>query len=241
MEKLPTVIKEQSPFSQLEEAVLEDVRKAGRSISYRSKDLIFQDGGPVKGLFVLVDGCVEYGKLSGRKHRQRLLKILGPGDLVGEEALFAQTNCGCVSFARALTDVSLFFIDRPALLALMDRHAALAKMLCAWMARELRVFECKLVEIAYESMEQNLMRLLFVLMSRFSRRTPSGRVLEPALTRQDLADMMGVHIDTVIHELSKLRDEGLLAFEDRRIVILDEKRLSQLAQPGTTCLDENLF
>ena len=228
-------------FKDLSEEALDELAALMRPISYRAGDLIFQEGGPSIGLYVISEGLVQFGKLSGRRNRRRILKILGPGDIFGEEALFEPEVCACPGYARALTDTSLAFVQRDVFLAFMERHPSVARHFCEWLTRELKIFECKLVELAYEPLEQNLLRLLLILMERFGVRDDQGICINIELTRQHLAEMLGVHLDSVIHELSRLRDQGLLTFKKHYMVIVDAERLRELAQPQTTCLAEKLF
>ncbi len=229
-------------FKDLSEEALDGLAALMRPIAYRAGDLIFQEGGPSAGLHIVLSGLIQYGKFSGRHNRRRILKILGPGDTFGEEVLFyPELVCPYVGFARALTDASVAFIAKGSLLALMESYPVVARRLCEWLARQLRVFECKLVELSYEPLGQNLLRLLLTLRERFGVREQEGICLKVPLTRQNLAELLGTHLDTVIHELSKLRDQGLLAFRKHCIVVLDEDRLRELAEPHTTCLEEKLF
>ncbi len=228
-------------FRDLSGEALTELRKLLRPIVYQAGELIFQEGGPSAGLYIILNGLVQYGKLSGRRNRRRILKILGPGDTFGEEALFSSEVCACPGFARALTDASLACVEKGAFLNFMERHPMVAQRLCEWLTRQIKVFECKLVELAYESLEQNLLRLLFVLTERFGVRGKDGIHLKLELSRQDLAELLGAHLDTVIHTLSKLRERGLIAFREQKLIIKDLARLRELAEPQTTCLEEKLF
>jgi CRP-like cAMP-binding protein len=228
-------------FENLSEQALGELQKHMRRIRYEPGDLIFQEGGPSAGFYIVINGLVQYGKRSGRRGRRRILKLLGPGDCFGEEMLFQPEVCACPGYARALTEAEVAFIERGVFLDFLKLYPSVAHKLCEYLTRQLRVFECKLVELAYEPVEQNLVRLLFILMDRFGKRTREGISLEIPLTRQELAELLGVHLDTVIHELSKLREQGVIALSDHKIVITDPERLREFAQPQTTCLDEKLF
>ncbi len=218
-----------------------ELQRHARTISYGAGDLIFQEGGPSGGFYIVITGLVQYGKRSGRRGRRRILKLLGPGDCFGEEMLFQSEVCACPGYARALTGTEVAFIERGAFMDFLKRHPVVLHRLCEHLTRQLRVFECKLVELAYEPVEQNLLRLLLILMERFGKPTKEGIALETALSRQELAELLGVHLDTVIHELSKLRERGVIALSDHTIVITAPEKLKELAEPRTTCLDEKLF
>jgi len=48
------------------------------------------------------------------------------------------------------------------------------------------------------------------------------------LSREELAEMAGVARETVSRHLRELKRKGLICFEKRKIVILDEPRLREL-------------
>ena len=228
-------------FESLSEQALGELQKHMRRITYGPGDLIFQEGGPSAGFYIVINGLVQYGKRSARRGRRRILKLLGPGDCFGEEMLFQSEVCACPGYARALTHTEVAFIERGAFIDFLKRYPSVAHRLCEYLTKQLRVFECKLVELAYEPVEQNLIRLLIILMERFGKPIKEGISLEMALSRQELAELLGVHLDTVIHELSRFREQGVIALSDHKIVIKDPERLRELAEPQTTCLDEKLF
>ena len=237
----PTFLQKSALFRGLPDDVLAEFAAPLRPVNYPAGELVFQDGGPSVGLYVILDGLVQYGKLSGRGDRRRILKILGPGDVFGEEGLFDSTVCACTGYARALTDASVAFVEKHTFHDLMERHPIVAQHLIEWLTAQLRVFECKLVELAYETLEQNLLRLLLILSKRFGVPERAGLRINFKLNHQGLADLLGVHMDTVTRELSKLQRQGLITSEDHMLVIVDPERLAKRATPETTCLTENIF
>jgi len=231
-----------SLFQGLNENAQADLAKSLRQVSYRAGDLIFQEGGPSVGIYLILSGFVQFGKLSTSRHRRRILKLIGPGEVFGEEGLFNSEFCSCPGYARALTETSLVFVERSAFLGFADRHPQVMRNLSHWLIRQMKVFECKLVELAYEPFEQNLWRLLIILMERFGIQEAEGIRIAIPLGRQELADLLGAHQDTIIHELSRLRDQELLSITvDHQILIKEPDKLRKLAEPHTTCIHEKLF
>jgi CRP-like cAMP-binding protein len=234
-------LKQTAILKGLDDEALAEVSHLLRPVDYPAGELIFQEGGPCTGLYIILKGFAQYGKLSGRRNRRRILKILGPGDSFGEEGIFSSEVCACIGYARAITDASVTSIEKRIFRDLMEHHPIVARHFSEWITAQLRVFECKLVELAYEPLEQNLIRLLLVLAQRFGVREATGLRIELKFSRQDIADLLGAHLDTVTRELSKLHQKGLVASEGHQLVILNLERLAALATPETTCLAEKLF
>lgn len=228
-------------FRDLDQSQLDELERSMHPMSYEARQLILHEGGPVKGLYIVLDGFVVYGKHTARGNKQRLLKILSPGDVFGEENILGTVSCACQGFARALSETSLLLINKTDLLNFMQQHPVLYQALSELLTRELQVLECKLVEISYESIEQNLLRVLYILIHSFGERVPEGIMLQPELSRQDLSELVGAHVDSVAHVLAKWRDRNLLTFADHRIVVVDEEQLRELANPETTCTGQNIY
>ena len=62
-------------FENLSKRALEELQKHMHRITYGPGDLIFQEGGPSAGFYIVIDGLVQYGKRSGRRGRRRLSLI----------------------------------------------------------------------------------------------------------------------------------------------------------------------
>lgn len=229
-------------LASLDEASRAELQTLGFSISYKKDDLIFQEGAFSTGLYYIRAGYVKYGKFCGSHQHQRLLKILGPGDPLGMELLFGRPGCACPGFARALSDeVQVVFLEREPMLTFLTSHPRLLMQFCQRMVDELVIFECKLMEVAYTPMITNLARLLLILARRFGQSDEKGWHLLPGLGRFDLAELLGTHRDSMSRLVRQLQDEGVILARRQKLFVTDMARLSQLAEPETSCAKYALF
>lgn len=229
-------------FAGLAETSRAKLQALRQRISYQKGDLIFQEGEVPPGLYHIRTGIVKYGKFCGNHQQQRLLKILGPGDLLGAEIFFSRPGCGFPGFARALSDeVQLDFLEGEPLLAFLLDHPQILLQLCQRMADEVIIFECKLTELAYASMVQNLSRLLLILARRFGQPAADGHHLPAGLGRLDLAELTGTHPDTMSRLLHELQGKGAIRVHGHEVIITYIARLRELAGPETSCAQYALF
>ena len=110
----------------------------GEPRSYRAEQVIFHEGEPGDGLFILVSGSVRISKRSATG--EEALAILEPNAFFGEMALIDYLPRAADAIANADSDV--FFIPLPALRVVLEEHHQLAMKvlfaLCEVLTQRLR-------------------------------------------------------------------------------------------------------
>ncbi|HEC63450.1 MAG TPA: Crp/Fnr family transcriptional regulator [Candidatus Acetothermia bacterium] len=200
-------------------------------------EAVFHEGMPAFGLYILCQGKVKLAKHTRGGHSQ-ILKLLGPGEILGEKTLFDQETYTC--YAKTLEPSRLMFIPREDFLAFVKKYPQVALRLVEKLSRELKVFGDKLVEITSRSAKERVARVILSLAQAFGRPLEEGLDMGVELPRAELAEMAGVSTETAIRILSELKDRGILALPGHRIVIKRLEALQGLAHPFRTFLRENL-
>ncbi|MBC7221873.1 Crp/Fnr family transcriptional regulator [Candidatus Bipolaricaulota bacterium] len=225
-------------FSGLSEAARMELASLMRPLELDEGELVFYEGLPAHGLYILCEGKIKVAKrLKGG--RSQILKLLAPGEVLGEKTLFDQETYTC--YAKALEPSRLMFIAREDFLAFMRKYPDVAFRLIEKLSRELKAFGDKLVEISAYSAKERMARVLLELARAFGQRTPDGLDLGVELSRSEIAEMAGVTTETAVRILSEFKERGLLALPGRRIVILKPEELQSMAHPFRTFLRENLI
>jgi CRP/FNR family transcriptional regulator len=88
--------------------------------------------------------------------------------------------------------------------------------------------------LALDRAEQRLASLLIKLASRAGVREADGIRLSVRLTRQDLADMAGIAVETATRLMSQFKRTGLVSGTAKRLVIQDHERLERLAEASSS-------
>jgi CRP/FNR family transcriptional regulator len=207
-------------------------------VSYDGGETIFQEGASPFGAYIVCRGRVKVlGKAPNGK--RQILKLLRSGELLGEEALFAEGSY--TSSARTLSPTTLAFIPKEKLLGFIRDHPIVAFRLIEKLARELLAFQTKLVEVAYGSSEARLARLLLALGKRFGQPEGERLLIGLELSRAELAELAGIAPETAIRTLSRFRQERLIELEGPRIILCDLNRLQGLARPLPVAVHESLL
>lgn len=209
------------------------LRQASRTVRYRADQLLFHEGEPGFGLYLICAGKVKLTKRTSAGKRL-ILQLRGPGDVLGAETAFG--GDAYIADAQALEDATLHFIEKNAFLALMEHAPRMALRLIQDLSQDLRLCQSKLIETAYESGQERLAHALMSIARRYGLPRPQGVELGLELTRGELAELAGLTAETTIRILSKLQRRGWIALSGSRILLLDVKAVEGLIEPGLDVL-----
>jgi len=197
-------------------------------VHYKKGEYIFKEGDPTEYFHVLTSGTVKCVK-SSPGGKEAVLKVLAPGDLFCcEAAVFdGKPHPGC---ALPMGPVTVLKIRKQAYFKLLRESPEAALEIIKYLGNRLNEAQETAKTNALERADQRIASLLSKLAERMGKETPHGLLLDIHLTRQDLADMAGLALETTIRTISALTRKGLLGKSGRGLVIKDLKRLKALAE-----------
>src|SRR5262245_11318830 len=200
-----------------------------RAENYPARAFIFHEGDPAVWFCVVRSGHV---KIVRRTHAGRdvVLDVLGPGEPFGGVAVIERRPYP--ASAQALEPAAVLKIPQHAIVALADRHPSLIKAVALMMGRRLRAAHDSVTSLATDPVECRLAMALCRLAERDGERQGHGLALPFHLTRQSLADMTGMTVETTIRVMSRWLKAGLLIDEGHRLVLADLEALQAIAQGG---------
>jgi CRP/FNR family transcriptional regulator, nitrogen fixation regulation protein len=146
-----------------------------------------------------------------------------PGDIFGLECTEGHTLA-----AEAITNAKVLVIRKSVLTALASRNAALTGHLLLLTARELARVQDRVLLLSSKSAEE---RVVGFLLEMSKRGSSNGNFVELPMSRQDIADYLGLTIETVSRTLWALENCGTIEISRRRrIQFRSRSRLVQLQQ-----------
>ncbi len=190
-------------------------RASVRMRRYAARERIFDCGAPVDTVFELVQGCVVI-TTSDDPNRRRVVDFIQPGRLFGFTA-HARQRCTAV----AATGATVYCLD----LAVARRNDRVA----AWIDREMRAEIDRLRErTTLLGRKAAIERIAGLFSSMTSRDAPT--VVHLPVTRGEIADLLGLAVETVCRNLTQLKRDGVLVEEGGGAWrIADASRLARLA------------
>ena len=179
---------------------------------------IYGESEPADYLYKVVSGAVRTYKVLNDGRRQ-IGSFYLPGDIfgleVGEEHTFS---------AESVVDSKVLVIKRSALVTLAGRDSSVARQLWGMAAAELQRAQDHIMLLIKTAQE----RVAGFLMEMSSRNSGANEVDLP-MSRQDIADYLGLTIETVSRTLTQLENAGAIAVPtSRRIVLRSRGALNRL-------------
>jgi CRP-like cAMP-binding protein len=204
---------------------LEEFRAAGMTALYKPRQVVFSEGNPATGLYLICHGSVKLYH-SDRFGREHILEVAQPGAVLGELPMDSAQALS-VS-AESITDSQLCFLPRERLTQFLQRYPETGVRLIGALSSELAAARRKVRDLALKGAESRLADLLLQL-AHTNGGVASGYRLRLGYTRRELADMIGVSTETAIRLLAKLKKKRIVRIERRDVVIADVDRLTQVA------------
>jgi CRP-like cAMP-binding protein len=193
----------------------------GTTILMQRDREIHAQGDQAAYCYRLVSGCIRMVRLMEDGRRQ-IGEFLMAGDLLGFDALETYDFA-----AESVSDVVLRRYPRRMVDALAERNNGVARRLRDVTSISLRLAHARVVLLGRKTASERIASFLLEMIQRL----PSVRrdVLELPMSRTDMADHLGLTIETVCRVLAHLRRDGTIAIERGSIAIQDAVALQQMA------------
>lgn len=216
-------------FAELTDPELDMFFRVRALTQYKKKESIFYQGEPCVGMYFVCTGKVKLTKATPFG-REQIVRIANPGELLGEKDLFIGDRLS-VS-ALALEDTQICFIRKEDFFDFLRCCPSVAIHFINELSKALAEAQSWIEALTFMSGRQRLAELLLHLARDYGQSGSDGLLLNIQLTREDLAEMIGVSQETAIRLLSDLKRERLIKDTDHHLVILDESLLKGIALNG---------
>jgi CRP-like cAMP-binding protein len=200
------------------DAHVDTIELMGALVPFARNSEIYGENEPADYLYKVVSGTVRTYKVLVDGRRQ----IGGfhlPGDLFGFETGDEHTFS-----AEAITDCKIIVIRRSTVVALAARDNDIARQMWALTARELQRVQDHIMVLIKSAQERVAGFLL-----EMAGRAAGGGAIELSMSRQDIADYLGLTIETVSRTLTQLEKAAAIELPtSRRIVLRNRSALTRL-------------
>ena len=218
-------------FAGLPDAILAALSVVAIERSYRRGEVIFLEGEPCAGLYVVATGEIKIFKLSPQG-REQVLHHFGAGGTFNDVAVL--DGGPNPASAGAISDAACLVITRNDMRRLAEMHPQLAWALIESIAHRARILVGMVEDLALRPVKARLAKLLLAeaVQAAVSLEDAGGDAIDRSqmVTQAEMAARLGTVREMIGRALRELADEGLIAFDRHRIVIKDRQALAAVAE-----------
>jgi CRP/FNR family transcriptional regulator len=216
-------------FSGLDTPDLEKVRGIGRLVEVGRKEVLFREGEPVAGIFVLLDGRVKIYRLSpeGKEH---ILHVIHPGQTFAEAAVFMPQ--GYPAYAEALSKSRAVLLPKEGFIELLRREPTISLNIITTLSRYLKQFADRIDDLSLKDVSARLARWFLQTADEVGR-----EFWDLDITKTELASQMGTVSETLSRTLRRFKEEGWVQVRGRFVKILNRPALQAVAEGASETND----
>ena len=214
-----------SIFNEVGSIDMEVMDSAKTCQQFKKGQTIFEEGTYPHGLYCISNGKIKVTQ-TGSDGREHIVHLSKDGDVMGYRAVLSGDKYSCS--AVALENSSVCFIPTKVFVSMVEKDPKLAFKIIHLLSNELKVAEKGITDIAQKSVKERLAQGLLLLKESYGFETDNA-TLNVAMTREDIANIVGTARETVIRLLFELDREGVIHLDGKKIKIVDQSKLLRLA------------
>lgn len=209
--------------AELEGPDLNELSRQAGEAHLDAGEALIEQGSPATHVYTVLRGTLKMTTLLP-DGRAQILGFPEPGDFLGLGA--GKQHRATV---EAVTPVRLCSFERPVLDELLERKPALRRRLLAMAEDYLAADQGHIVALGRLNARERVARFLIGRRDKARRRGEGGDALQLPMARADIADHLGLTMETVSRTFSALKRDGLIRLESGgRVRLVAPERLAEL-------------
>lgn len=214
-------------FSSLNEKEISNIADLINHHEYKKGEMVVNEGDSIDSIIIMNQGSAKAFKytLDGR---EQILYIFAEGDFFGEKNLLS--NQTTKFYVEALQDIKTCSLSRSQFQKLLHKYPDIAIKIIDELGKRLARLENSLQSMGVRNVDSRLGSLLLDFEEKFGVNVSEGTLIQLPLSREGMANYLGVARETVSRKLGQLEQEGVIrSVNNKSILITDKASLNLLA------------
>lgn len=183
---------------------------------YDKGEIIFKEDSPAHFYHQVTDGSVKM--VNCNDHGKEFIQgIFEPGDSFGEPPIFYEGTYPATAVAE--TDCTLLRLRKESLMEILKDNPTVHLQFTRMLAHRLHLKAIVARELACYQPEHRIQTILEMIRTKTEKPKNNGSRIKVPYTRQQLADMTGLRVETVIRTIRTLENKGVLEIEGGKVFI----------------------
>jgi len=196
-----------------------------RMQGYEKGEVIFREGDPADRIHFIYAGRVKIVKAAGT--RDVIIEILGTGEQAGAVAAFERRPFPAT--AIAIEPSGIVSIPEKDFFNLLERRPEMTRSVLYGLTMRLMMLNKRLADMTGTA-ESKAARLFLTLADRLGERSGTSAFIPLVLARQEVADLLGITLETAIRLMSRWQKDDLVRTEKSGFTIPDVESLRSISR-----------
>lgn len=190
---------------------------------YQKSNVLFSAGQAFDALFVLRSGSAK-STIIANSGQEQIGRFYFPGDLIGLDGFDSGFHAQSIKFLEtsSVCRIGLGELDNA-----IATSANIRRNMLKSMSHVLNDEDKFLLSINHMNSAQRLGSFILDLSARYQQRGLSGSVFNLSMTRVDIANYLGMAIETVSRLLTQLQNQRIIEVQKRKVSIINRDKLSR--------------
>jgi len=207
-------------FSSLSWDEIREVANITGNLEFKKGDIIFLAGDKIDKLYVINEGRVKISKIS-EDGKEQIIRILEPGDFMGELSLFKQSPLN--NNAEALEPTVMCIIEGEKIKDIIYKNPGISIKIMEELSIRLEKSDKLIERLVLHDVESRVADILLSMLDA------DGNI-NLTISKKDLASHIGMSQETLSRKLSHFQAMGWIKqIGQRKISVLDHKSLKDIA------------
>ena len=198
--------------------------KLGAQRAWERRQFLFRAGSPAGPILKITSGMVAISKPLHDGRRQ-ILEFCLSGDICG----ILEADGRYIYDCEAISKVAACAFNRSRFMTFVAQHSDVSDAITRVLHTKLKRAREQMAVVGQLSSSERVANFISTLSIVYSEHAIQTRPLSLPMKRVDIADYLGLRIETVSRALSKLKKRGILELNDDEIVIHEPARLARLS------------
>ncbi|MGF9964563.1 Crp/Fnr family transcriptional regulator [Bacillus rhizoplanae] len=208
-------------FKSLSDEEILKIAAMSKHKQFKKGEPLLHEGEKLDTLFIINKGQVKLSKLT-IQGKEQILHILTSGECFGELNIF---NCDEKSnfSAYAMEDTKICMLTKDNMDRIIERNPGIALKLLKTVTKRLAHTENLANNLATNNPEVRIAYLILEFCEKYGEDTDKGILINLPLTREEMANYIGMTRETISRKFSKFEDLGLMTSIGNKQLIVKNK------------------
>jgi CRP/FNR family transcriptional regulator len=214
-------------FSSLNEEELEKIADLISHREYKKGEIILTDGEKSEAIVIIHEGSAKAFKYT-TDGREQILYVFAEGDFFGEQNLLSDRTA--TYSVEALQPVKTCMLSKNQFQQLLTQHSDIAIKIISELGDRMARLENAMQGMGVRNVDNRVGGILLEFAAKYGSKVQDGTLIQLPLSREGIANYLGVARETVSRKLGQLESDGVIrSVNNKSILILNHKALSVLA------------